>query len=341
MDHPPLWMIVADTHGPLRSAHAATHTRGVAAKRTSVVFSTPFPTAGDSSPPGRSPRCSGTARHRHLVGYGSSVTAILTLLVVLALSLVVTRVATVALTATGLSREAARFQARSAFSGAGFTTTESESVVRHPVRRQVIMWLMLAGNAGIVAAMASIVLAAAQAGGDLNAIVRVAAVVAGILAIWWASRTAWVDRRITRLAGIALRRWTHLDVNDYAALLRVGGEYIVTELQVEAGSWLADRSLFDLALRDEGIIVLGVERLDGSYLGAPQGDTVLVAGDLLVLYSRSEDLVGLDRRQRGEAGDRAHAAAVEAHARTLAEEHAGGTATTEPTTAATATEDEA
>ncbi len=83
-------------------------------------------------------------------------TAILTLLIVLALSLVVTRVATVALTATGLSREAARFQARSAFSGAGFTTKESESVVRHPVRRRIIMWLMLAGNAGIAAAMATL-----------------------------------------------------------------------------------------------------------------------------------------------------------------------------------------
>lgn len=254
------------------------------------------------------------------------VTAILTLLVVLALSLVVTRVATVALTATGLSREAARFQARSAFSGAGFTTTESESVVRHPVRRRIIMWLMLAGNAGIVAVMASIVLAAVAPDGDLNAFVRVVAVLAGIFAIWAASRTDWVDRRITRLAGMALRRWTQLDVNDYAALLRVGGEYIVTELRVERGTWLADRSLFDLATRDEGIIILGVERGDGSYQGAPQGDTVLATGDVLVLYSRSEVLAGLDRRPPGAAGDAIHAAAVEAHTHALAAEQADAAA---------------
>ena len=200
------------------------------------------------------------------------------------------------------------------------------------------MWLMLAGNAGIVAVMATIVLAAV-APDDLNAIVRVAAVVGGIFAIWWASRTDWVDRRITRLAGMALRRWTQLDVSDYAALLHVGGEYVVTELRVESGSWLADRSIIELALRDEGVIVLGVERLDGSYLGVPQSDTVLVAGDVLILYSRSEVLAELDQRRRGASGDAAHAAAVEAQARVVAVEHPRGPAEAEPTAAAARPED--
>ena len=36
--------------------------------------------------------------------------------------------------ATGTSSELARFQARSAFTGVGFTTSEAESVVLHPVR---------------------------------------------------------------------------------------------------------------------------------------------------------------------------------------------------------------
>jgi hypothetical protein len=258
------------------------------------------------------------------------VTAIFTLLIVLALSLVVTRVATVALTATGLSREAARFQARSAFSGAGFTTTESESVVRHPVRRRIIMWLMLAGNAGIVAAMATIVLAAIDPTGDTIALVRLTAVVVGIFAIWWASRTTLIDRAITRLAAVGLSRWTNLEVHDYAALLHVGGEYIVTEMQVEAGSWLADRSLAELALREEGVILLGIERLDGSYLGVPQGDTVLVAGDVVILYSRSEVVLQLDRRRLGAGGDRAHAAAVAEQRQVVADEHPAGPAEAEP-----------
>jgi hypothetical protein len=243
-------------------------------------------------------------------GYGARVTAILTLLIVLMISLVVTRAATIALTATGMSREAARFQSRSAFSGAGFTTTESESVVRHPVRRRIIMWLMLAGNAGIVAVLASVILAATLPSSDVDALVRVVTVIGAIALIWWVSRTRWVDERITRLATAGLRRWTDLDVHDYAALLHVGGQYVVTELRVEADSWLAGRDLRSLSLREEGIIVLGIERVDGSYLGVPRADTSIDAGDVLVLYSSGESIAELDRRRRGHSGDAAHEAAV-------------------------------
>lgn len=51
--------------------------------------------------------------------------AIVLLVVVATLSLVITRVASVMLTGTGMAREAARFQARSALSGVGFTTGSS------------------------------------------------------------------------------------------------------------------------------------------------------------------------------------------------------------------------
>jgi len=59
------------------------------------------------------------------------VTAVLSLLVVILVSMVHAWCDHRA-TATGLSRESARFQARSALTGGGFTTTESEAVVRHP-----------------------------------------------------------------------------------------------------------------------------------------------------------------------------------------------------------------
>ena len=184
------------------------------------------------------------------------------------------------------------------------------------------MWLMLAGSAGIVAVIASVVLAATQQDEDFSAIGRVAIVCGSIVLIWWASRTRWVDERITRLATAGLRRWTHLEVHDYAGLLHVGGEYVVNELQVEADSWVAGRDHGSLSLRDEGIIVLGIERVDGSYLGVPTSDTGIEAGDVLVLYSRSESIAKLDRRQRGQSGDAAHEAAVREQAAVITESQA-------------------
>ena len=61
-----------------------------------------------------------------------SLIAILTLFIIIFMSLLVMRIATMALMLTGLSRESARFQARSAYTGVGFTTTESESIAGHP-----------------------------------------------------------------------------------------------------------------------------------------------------------------------------------------------------------------
>ena len=68
------------------------------------------------------------------------------------------RIGSVALEMTGLSREMAAFQAQSAFSGTGFTTSESEYVVSHPLRRKIIRILIFIGNAGIASAIATLVL---------------------------------------------------------------------------------------------------------------------------------------------------------------------------------------
>jgi hypothetical protein len=77
--------------------------------------------------------------------------AVATPIVVLFLSLIVVRIAAEALALTGVSREA-RFQARSAWIGTGFTTAEAEQVVNHPVRRRIIGLLMLLRSAGLVTA---------------------------------------------------------------------------------------------------------------------------------------------------------------------------------------------
>ena len=69
-------------------------------------------------------------------------TAVLILLLILLVALLINRIATAALMSTGMSRQYAKFQARSAFTGVGFTTSEAEEVVSHPVRRRIVMILI-------------------------------------------------------------------------------------------------------------------------------------------------------------------------------------------------------
>src|SRR5579875_2474743 len=166
--------------------------------------------------------------------------AISSLLLIVVISLLITRVATVILTATGLSRQTARFQARSAFTGSGFTTSESERVVDHPVRRKVIANLMLLGNAGLVASAATLILGF-QGGSFGHTWWRVLELVAGLLALLFISRSRWVDRRLTAVVGRLLARYTDVPARDLSGLLQLSGQYAVSELAIGPGDWAAGR----------------------------------------------------------------------------------------------------
>jgi TrkA family protein len=227
------------------------------------------------------------------------------LLILILFALLVMRVATVVLTLTGLSRESARFQVRSAVTGVGFTTSETEAVVNHPLRRRVVMLLMLIGSAGVITAVTTLIVSFAGANRE-GALWRIVLLVGGLAALLALARSAAFDRLLQRLISRTLARYTDLDVRDYAALLRVSGEYTVAELLVEPEDWVADRRLDELDLPDEGLRVLGIVRPDDSYVGAPAGSTVIEPGDTLVLYGRAEDVAELDRRKAGPAGDEEH-----------------------------------
>jgi uncharacterized protein with PhoU and TrkA domain len=84
----------------------------------------------------------------------------------------------------------------------------------------------------------------------------------------------------------------------------------VIELEVEPGDWLANKKLSQLDLRDEGVIVLGIHRAGGEYVGAPHGQTKVHEDDTLLLYGREVALAELDYRPDTPGGDQAHRKAV-------------------------------
>ncbi|MFH1639601.1 MAG: hypothetical protein ABIB93_04735, partial [Chloroflexota bacterium] len=50
-----------------------------------------------------------------------------------------------------MDAEKASFQALSAFTRTGFTTREAELVLNNPRRRRIVTWLIILGNAGLIA----------------------------------------------------------------------------------------------------------------------------------------------------------------------------------------------
>jgi hypothetical protein len=176
------------------------------------------------------------------------------------------------------------------------------------VRRRIILALMLAGNAGLAAVVASLMLGFTR-GGSGGAGYRILELILGLAILLALARSRHVDRRLTPLVARLLSRYTDVQIRDYAGLLELEGGYRVVELVVEPQDWMAGQTLAALRLRDEGVVVLGISRR-GDWIGAPAGQTRVEPGDTLVLYGLEETVCELDERQRGASGEAAHARAV-------------------------------
>ncbi|MEM9352575.1 MAG: TrkA C-terminal domain-containing protein [Planctomycetota bacterium] len=244
-----------------------------------------------------------------------SILPLILFLLALALSLVIIQVGTMALMLTGLSREIARFQSHSAFTGVGFTTEEAEAVVNHPVRRHICMALMILGKLGVASLMATLlvtVMRTEASSGD-NWMLPLLLLIGGLGTLWVLAVSPWVERQLNKPIAFALKRFSTLNVTDYVALLQLEGDFTVSELSVRPADWISDKTLVELALAREGLLVLGIRRESGAYIGAPSGETRIEAGDTVVLYGPAGRIEELDKRRTGRQGDIAHDEAKKAY----------------------------
>lgn len=241
-----------------------------------------------------------------------TLTPVVALLMVASLALLIIRIGAKALELTGVSRDAARFQALSAFFGAGFTTGESEMVVNHPVRRRIIRDLIIVGNIGVLSLLGTGVVTATQTRLDTpadrrEALIRLIVILVGLTLLWLAARSRIVTAVIDRSIAFGLRRMGALRALDYEQLLRTHAGYEVAEIAIEHGAWLCGRTIGEAALRQRGINVLSVRRSDGEHIGAPRGETELREGDTLTVYGADTAIERLRADLTGKAANGASA----------------------------------
>ena len=195
-----------------------------------------------------------------------------------------------------------------------------EEIVGHPVRRQIVMLLMLLGNLGVGAVVATLMLSFMKTAESEYWWLKLIVLAVGLLLLWLAATNRYLERHTNRMISWGLRHWGSFQVRDYVAILQLEGGYAVSELLVEPNDWLAAKTLIELRLPQEGVLVLGIQRAEGTYLGTPTGDMEIHAGDTLILYGLVERIEELDQRRRGKKGDEAHQEAVEEHEEDLEEQ---------------------
>ena len=218
--------------------------------------------------------------------------AVATFFVVAVISLAFTKLASGALIATGVPPDSAAFQARSAFSGAGFTTTEAENVVNHRVRRRIIGTTMFIGSLGTPTLVLTVLLGF-LAPGPGSTTERALVTISGVVLILIAVLNRPVQRRLERVGQRYVhRRLTPALPSDRLDLLTLSDEFAVQAIKLEATPQESARSLRGLARAFPSVTVLGVRR-GGTYFGAPPVDIELLTGDELIIYAhREHELAG-------------------------------------------------
>lgn len=229
------------------------------------------------------------------------VTPILILVIIAFFSLTAVRVGAQALMMTGLGADSANFQAYSAFFGVGFTTSEAELVVNHPVRRRIIRDLILVGNLGLMSGAATVVVSFVEAEQTIDILEMLGIILLLAVVFRMLGRVNFLHRAFDGLIRHTLERAGLVRALDYEMLLRVRDGYCVSEVELLEDNPLAGKSLGASRPADFGLIVLGIQKNGGGYIGAPGPKDVLEVGDVIMIYGR-EDAVccAAEGKQAGE-----------------------------------------
>lgn len=211
--------------------------------------------------------------------------AALSIFVLLSVSVFIVRVAAVALRITGLPDNGARFQALSAFTGTGFTTTEAEMVVNYPIRRRIVGLLMIVGNMGLVTVFATVVVSFVRTDGEPGAVAsQVAWLLAGLALLWFLMLNVTADRILCSFIGKILEATTFLGKRRFHRLVQVGDGYSICEHPFAVGLPLDKVAELTSTLADLDLELLAVRQSSGALAVGADLPTSLGQGDSLIVF---------------------------------------------------------
>jgi len=220
--------------------------------------------------------------------------SLIALLAIVLVSLLVVRLGTNALVLTGMAQPAAVFQSASAFFGVGFTTQEAEMVVNHPVRRRVVLHLIVAGNIGLTSAMATLIVTFVASGDQpvIHTATLVGVLILGIVTVALLLNIPIVKKPLDAAMRYTIEKVGAVRPIDYEMLLRLREGFCVSDVEIFAGHPLAGKQLMASRPSDQGIVILGIYHEGKLFEGAPNKNAKIEAGDVVMVYG-SEEAVGV------------------------------------------------
>lgn len=217
--------------------------------------------------------------------------SLIALILVILLSALIVKIGSIALRMTGIDRETARFQSLSAFTGTGFTTSESEHIVGHPKRRKIIKTLMVLGNAGIVSAVAMLIIS--FKGSTLTeSLTKLGILGLAGIGILIFSVAKGLENIIETFIEKRLSKVTHFSTGGLSEVIRLARGYVIFEITITPDHPLAGRRLVDAALSKRDILVLAIKR-GFNLIPTPKATETIEQGDKLVCFGLSKNITEL------------------------------------------------
>jgi len=209
-------------------------------------------------------------------------------LLLIFVSFFVVRAGGIALMRTGLDREKANFQALSAFSRAGFTTRETELIMSHPQRRRIVSWLIIIGNAGLVAVVVTATSSIATSSG-YQLPVSFAILVGGVYIIYRLMKLKGWTQKLDDIIEKRLIKAKITDEPMVEDLLRVNKGYGLLRVMITHESPYIGHYLSELNQPLSEFLVIGIERGE-EWISRPESPIKVNEGDRLVIYGVANQL---------------------------------------------------
>lgn len=209
------------------------------------------------------------------------------LMIIFIISFTIVRISAVAMRLTGMTEAQARFQALSALTGTGFTTTEAEMIVNYPIRRKIIANLMVVGNLGLVSFFSTVVVSFTNREATLQEVAtQIGWIAGGVGLLYLMITNPLIDRVICGGISALLNNFTRLGKRSYQRLLQLGDGVSIVEHHLALHE---HKSLQVILAAYPGLSVLAVRGEDGKTITNVPKDHEYSYGDAIILTGSDPD----------------------------------------------------
>ena len=209
-------------------------------------------------------------------------TAAISITVLFILSFMIVRIGAVAMRHTGLPDNVARFQCLSALTGTGFTTRESEMIVNYPMRRRILMALMILGNLGLISVAATAIVSFVDMDPAPGAVAwQITMIVAAVAFTLVMMTNKTVDRVMCGFIGTLLTKFTSLGKRRFQRLLQIADDLTLAE-HIHRGS--QKLTLAELSPEARRLSILAIQGQSDIASAPFADDTSLSSGDILFCF---------------------------------------------------------